>query len=320
MTENIIYNGISYDPYFVLGITKDDDDNMIKQALKKKILKYHPDKVKLSEQDTVMHKYNIIMRSYEYIKNKRGIVKSKSHESQNKSDKKFDNQLFEERFETSNSFGYGDHARLESIDSYDEFKPSFTNQFESSEFNNDTFNKLFEYNQSLHEIPDSNTIVHQTTDGFVGYNTANMGNASTVHSYNGLLLSGDDFGQSGVGYWDSNYSDYKAVFDNPKNPTGILDPSEFKRKSPPKTRTFEDYKSQYESFNSKIGVNKQEASAILLDKVKSDLVKQESISKDYILRYASQFPDDVVQQAMNGDLIKSDSLLDYIDSHQRFLN
>ena len=37
-------DGKSYDPYFILGVTKDDSSEHITKSFRKRVKKYHPDK------------------------------------------------------------------------------------------------------------------------------------------------------------------------------------------------------------------------------------------------------------------------------------
>ena len=40
----ITINNKQYDPYFILGVTKDDTIDFISKIFRKKVKKYHPDK------------------------------------------------------------------------------------------------------------------------------------------------------------------------------------------------------------------------------------------------------------------------------------
>ena len=92
---------------------------------------------------------------------------------------------------------------------------------------------MFEYQKQVEESEQNNEIglIHKTTDGFYGYNTADIKDCALVSSFNGLLITGDDLGESGVGYWSNNYGDYRQSYKSAKNPENkIKVPKEFKTK------------------------------------------------------------------------------------------
>jgi hypothetical protein len=55
--------------------------------------------------------------------------------------------------------------------------------------------------------------MHKTTDGFFGYNTGTLDGTPLVHSYNGILIIGDDLGETGVGYYGKDYADFRRAFE-----------------------------------------------------------------------------------------------------------
>jgi len=72
MSETIDIDGYEFDPYFMLDITQDDNDEKLKRAFKEKAKKYHPDKAKNDkERRKFENRFRIIYECYNYIKTKR---------------------------------------------------------------------------------------------------------------------------------------------------------------------------------------------------------------------------------------------------------
>ena len=332
--ETICVDGEYYDPYFILGVTQDDSLEQIKSAFKKRAKKYHPDKAS-NNSDIAKYelRFKIVVASYEYIKNKRdefSLTKKKQNHTVVKTT--FDKQSlkqFNEKFNQANSptsFGYGDHMRTEKEKDYKDFQNNLriTNQFEGKKFSMDEFNRLFDYLkiQEADESKDTQTksLVHKTTDGFYGFNSGNVGDYAQVSSYNGLMVTGDNFGQSGVGYWNDNYGDYRLSYSAVKNPDHIIKvPNKFKTqmtKKPSRKQLFNQIK-EYKSKDTTIERQTyQEVNEDFYQKTLNDLIGKHEHDKQIVLQYAKEnYPVEILQQAMTGQLEQSPSLLLALQEH-----
>lgn len=314
-------DGSYYDPYYILQVTKDDSDEHIAKAYRKKAKRYHPDKALVETTADYTLKFKIVTEAYNYIRNKRMNVQKPNQDilsdfDVDKFNKNYDNQ------KDPSKYGYGEHNRIQKIEEYDDFTVDVVNQFAEKTFNQTDFNKLFEYNISCKEksVEDVKTIVHKTTDGFHGYNTADVGSCAMVHSYNGLMVTGDDFGESGVGYWGEGYSDYKKTFTGIENPEQVVQvPSDYKKPLLNEgERTFEEYKSAYDLGPDRQRPrgsrfrNEQEA---MCKTMMETLVDGEKDDEVFVLKYANQYKPELVRAAMNGELPRSVTLLDNLQEH-----
>lgn len=327
-----------YDPYIILGVVQDDTDEHIAKAFKIRAKKYHPDKARKNNTEEIKkyeHRFKLILKSYEYIKNKRTNNLKNNHQNIQKEVKtKFSTteeiKQFNENFEKAtgispNDFGYGDYKRMESVDDYKEFKINIINQFRNKKFSSKKFNKIFEYLQSLEDDNSDNqnkSLIHKTTDGFYGYNTSNLNNCAMVSSYNGLLITGDNLGESGVGYWDSNYGDYRLIYKKPKNPDKQIKlPSEFKSRvddteKTVKTRDYKKYTNEYNNTNFKRNnVSFQNEQDIIYKKSLEQLVEKQEEDKKMVLKYINQYDNETIQQAMNNTLDKSPNFIEMLKEH-----
>lgn len=323
-----------YDPYMILGVVNDDTDEHIAKAFKRRAKKYHPDKAQKNNIEEIKkyeHRFKLILKSYEYIKNKRGnlIIKSKNSNSNqdeikttfNEKELKNFNKNFQKATGVSpNEFGYGDYKRMETIDDYKDFKINIINQFKNKKFSIDKFNKIFDYLQSLEEEENNEkSLVHKTTDGFYGYNTSNMNNCAMVSTYNGLLITGDNLGESGRGYWDTNYGDYKLTYKKPQNPDKIINvPSEYSNSKNEnlKKRDYKKYISEYKNTNfKKQDVSFGDEEKIIYKKSLEQLIEKEEEDKNIVLKYIHQYDNNTIQQAMNGHLDKSPNLIEMLKEH-----
>lgn len=228
--DKIIIDNKYYDPYFILSVTPDDSMKHISKAFKMKAKVLHPDKFKNKQginMEKVYKHFNILLVCYEHILNKHKnlhLEKESEFIEPLTSNEQTDNSL---------DYGYGEVQRLQTLEEYDENIPSQT-KILKGKFNKTQFNRIFEFNETQHENQESDSekqLIHQTTDGFFAFNSNDWGNCSLVKSFNGLMIIGDDLGQSGKGYSHSNLSDYKHSFSKVKNPDKpIKVPKEFKIK------------------------------------------------------------------------------------------
>lgn len=335
--ETICVDGEYYDPYFILGVTQDDSLEQIKSAFKKRAKKYHPDKA-FSKSDLAKYelRFKIVVASYEYIKNKRNeqVIREKHHQAGIKTtfDKETLEQFNEEFLKEATSpmsFGYGDQKRIENEKDYQEFQNNLRiiNQFAGKEFTTDEFNRLFEYLKAkkTNESEDKQTrsLVHKTTDGFYGFNTGEVGDFAQVSSYNGLMVTGDNFGQSGVGYWSNNYGDYRLSYSEVKNPEDVVQvPEKFKRQTSKKpsrkqlSNRIQEYQSKDASVVLAGGQGYREVNEQFYQKTLNDLMTKQEQDKQMIIQYAKQnYPAETLQQAMAGQLEQSPSLLLALQEH-----
>lgn len=293
--DAIKVDGEYYDPYFILGVTKNDDDKQITKAYKLRAKKFHPDKTQQENKKKYEKRFKIICKSYEYIKNKRSKYTLQNTEPPKNSEQDvIDHQL-------PNSYGYGETSRLQKIEDYDSADIKICKQLDGNDFDIRLFNRMFEQVQSI-PIKEKNVgIIHKTTDGFIGYNTADTDNCNTVHTYKGLLVYGDDYGENGTGYWGKNYSDYKHSYNSAMNPTSKINVCKDDTIGNSKTTTrndFNTYKNHRE--NDKLiptMTNKQ----FHQDKLKRFLEEDEQ-NKHIVMKYSSLFDKSTLQSALEGQL------------------
>ena len=75
--DEIIVDGISYDPMFILDCTPEDDDVFVNKAFKRKAKIWHPDKMALQDRNDPVkfnkqqHRFKVLVQSYEYITSRR---------------------------------------------------------------------------------------------------------------------------------------------------------------------------------------------------------------------------------------------------------
>lgn len=338
--DQIKIDGQFVNPYFILDVVETDTEQFITKSFKKKAKMWHPDKI--SKQDAkdpikvqnIKHHFKVLVESYEYIINKMrsttGHLNSKREhitvpKNENIIAKPIDNsdelnsfnsEFNKLRVNNPTDFGYS-AERIKDISEYEnfEYKPYKLNFGTSNNFNNDEFNKAFEYQQELYKNNTELEIYHKTTDGFNAYNGSELGGNASVSSYNGIMIVGDTYGQSGIGYYDSSYSDYKKTFEAPKNPDKMLNiPSEFKQSNKiVKPLTEKESKRQLELniLNRNITVNttgkdKQAfkmQEQMLINKQNQDMKNKLENDKKVILEYQNLFTDkNLIESALSGNL------------------
>jgi hypothetical protein len=291
-----------FDPYHILGVTPEDDDSHIYKAFKIKAKKYHPDKAK-TKQDISKYNYRfrIVLECYDFIKNKRAQHTTSPPQT----------STMTSEYSDPTHFGYGEQTRYNTIDDYDAVNVNIVPQFDKKNFKLDKFNRAFSYNQTqFSNLESQNTLVHKTSDGFYGYNSGNN-HCATVNCFNGLLITGDDYGQKGIGYWGDNYSDYKLSFHSAKNPVKkLIIPETFNvidnvidNTNRTKFTTYTDVAHTNKNY-------KQEASALFKTQL-DNLVYEENANKDFFMKYGTkQYDKHTIQNAINGRLQKSKTLID----------
>lgn len=358
--DEIVVDNVSYDPYFFLGVTPDDSLEHITKVYKKKAKLIHPDKLSKEDKQSkkkVEHRikhFKILVACFEYIESKKKSF-TNNHRRKNNVEyvqrddldiplTNFDNSNSLESFNSSferlrvnnpNDFGYDVNSRLEKVEDYENFdyKPS---KIFSKNFNPTDFNKAFEYRQKIYEnekdnINDSQVIIHKTTDGFSGYNSANLGNCASVSSFNGLLIVGDNFGQSGIGYNDVNFSDYKQSFEGPKNPNKkIKVPENFKGKTSLSTEPLSSsemkrkvesqmfHRNQILTERSSQVPNFAEQERALLSRQKKSLREKVDQDKQFILQFRHLYDDQTVNDALNNRLLTSADYQNFEDNQTEY--
>ena len=322
-----------YDPYYILGVAVDDSDEHIGSAYRKKARRYHPDRAPKEKIRDYTRKFKIVKASYEYILKRRTdrlTRKIKTHfdpsELPNTRESRNDSHESHDHIDP-NTFGYGTEERLSRIEDYENLDIKITHQFKHRKFNQKQFNRIFDYVNAQNEQDNKHevAIIHKTTDGFVGYNTADTKNCALVSSFKGLLITGDDLGESGIGYDGENFGDYRKSYTRHKNPEKLIRvPKDYDGK--PK-QTFgsvtENLKKQRVDREKSIKQKSvSESQKELYDLAVRQLEEQEERDKAFILKYAKQYPEETLRLALDGHLDATPNLLSALKQHHntRFLN
>jgi len=332
---DLIIDMDEYDPYFILGVTPDDTIEHVTKEFRRKAKVLHPDKLSNIDKKNPTKvlkrnkQFKILVDCFEYISNiKKPFIKKnyKTNESKNQN---FDNveklDSFNSNFsklQSPNDFGYN-VERMSNINNTD-FETSMHNYnkikykpeqiFNSKQFNSNDFNKTFEYHQQqFNSDKDDSLVIHKTSDGFSGYNSTILDGCSSVSSFNGVMIVGDNFGQNGIGYNEGNYSDYKQTFNVAKNPSKkIIVPLNFeqgvsKEKPLSKKELTKQIKLREIHINngngSKGDFNIQEEQFI--EKQKKNIKEKVEKDKEFILQYKHLFDEKTIEDAMNSKLITS---------------
>jgi curved DNA-binding protein CbpA len=334
----ITVDGKQYDPYFILDVVREDTDKHISKSFREKVKKYHPDKYTDKDKKKKYEQYfKILSESYRYIQDKRSnsgdlqqkyknrkseTTNDQSHVTKNKKNIKKTKKDFEELNENydkkikslnPNDFGYGDdYKRMEKIEDYEKENLNICKQFGKKKFSLTEFNKMFEYNRRNEDQDNitSKALIHKTTDGFSGYNSADFGSSALVSSFNGLLITGDDLGERGVGYWGGNYSDYKYSYKRgTKNPDRRIQvPKDFVPESQRKKfdenldKKYSEYKCNYHKNSYKKQSNFKNEQDILYEKTYNELLEKEQYDKNIVMKYIDQYDEQTVRMAMSGEL------------------
>lgn len=342
-----------YDPYFILDVTKNDKEEFVTKSFKRKAKIWHPDKNRDSTKDTYhLHMFKVVVESYKYIilqknktnfkhkNNREEIIVNKSNSIPTKSLNNsgelnvFNTEFEKMKIDTPNEFGYTSE-RIKDTKEYENFNYKPHQLFDKKQFNPKEFNDAFEFNQTNQTQPDKNLDVglyYQTTDCFNAYNSGDVGGAS-VSSYNGVMIIGDTFGQDGIGYYDSNYSDYQHTFRSAKNPTNKLNiPDDFIANSNKENTTLSIEQSRQQiklqqqtrsintnnDDNSKYNFQKQEE--LFLQKQQLQIKDKIKKDKQLILEYRHMYNDqNTIQAALSGNLITSPDYVSENNIDKRFL-
>lgn len=248
---------------------------------------------------------------------------------------KFNDEFSRLKVETPNDFGYTaermpelsstNFEKLKSQYQTETFKP--VQLYSDKKFDQKDFNKTFEYHQSQYESSKDTALIHKTSDGFNAYNSGFLNESgdlgcASVSSFNGVMIVGDNFGETGVGYNDSNYSDYKMSFSSQKNPEAkIAVPNDFKQKinkDTPLTQKEIDTQIRLrknDNFESSSGPSKnnyKKQEELLLQNQKLNKEQKTKEDRDFILKYQHMFDKQTIQDAINKKLITNDDYTDYL--------
>ncbi|NBU34171.1 hypothetical protein EB118_04890 [bacterium] len=284
-------DGVRYDPYYILDVTVDDSDETIQNAYRKKVRKYHPDKAKDSEQRKKYTMYfKIIVESYEYIKKKRSVY-AKAPPTVN--------------MISTSECRVDIPQEVPRPKEQEELDP-VVKQFDDMDFNVDEFNRVFDYTKRGTKT-EHGQLIHKTTDGFYGYNSGNVGQLAMVHSYNGLMISGE--------YVQGEYVESKWGTNSAKNPEKkVTIPQDYTlndtvQKIPVKTK-FEEY-----TRSRRLPVKPCNGGSNLYERTYNSLVEQQLTDKEIILKHKSKFDKETVNQALEGMLEMSPTLMSHLKTH-----
>jgi DnaJ domain len=318
-----------YDPYHILGVTKDDDDKTILDAFRKRVRKYHPDKVQDPEKKTKYGTYfRILLMSLKYIQNKRSLCSRKVTKGhctpmvESRGDDEKDTHKYDEH-------GYGDYDRYSNVKDYKNDTINIVNPFGRKKYSPKKFHRLFEYIKANHErdenADNSVALIHRSTDGFYGHNAGDLGNCALVSSFNGLMITSDHLGKEGIGYYGANYSDYKQSYDKAPNPDKTINiPSNFsyshKKQNTAGCTNVPLWEHQDDQDNPNEQINLSKETENLHKRAVKMLKEQAEKDKQRVLEYQHMYDRSTFQQALDGELETSPSLLDHVDNHYKRIN
>ena len=340
--DQIIIDGNSFNPYFILDVVPEDSETFITKSFRKKAKMWHPDKMNPKDAKdpekvkNIKRHFKILVDSYEYIIHKKqsvnhqknreqiSIQKNPSLNSDDTNIDNFNNEFDKMHITTPNDFGYSTQ-RIKDEKEYDNFDYKPYQLFNSKQFNRNEFNKIFEYQQQHHgQNQNDDTLYHTTTDGFNPYNGSDLNGVANVSSYNGIMIVGDTFGQNGIGYYDTNYSDYKKSFDVAKNPESRPEvPTHFTSKAnlpiekldSKQTQKQLDLQIRHRKMNTvSTGASKHNfklQEQLLLEQQQQQLHDKIQKDKEMILQYQHMYTDkNIIQSALDNKLVTSK---DYIN-------
>lgn len=349
--DYLLIDNEKIDPYFILDCVPEDSVSNITKSFRRKAKIWHPDKLKSGDKDQIKlyeQRFKILTISYEYIMNKKkGGINSGSYKQdvtipKNTSlpVKNIDNtdelRQFNQEFVKNNAlkpndFGYN-AKRMENLKEYDEFNYKPSQLFSADAFNPVEFNKTFEYNQEKQGMSSTNEVgvYHKTNDGFDAYNGSDLNGIANVSSYNGIMIVGDSFGETGVGYYDSNFSDYKQSFMSPKNPDVNLNvPSNFKSSpavdKPINKKQFQqqiNLQLNHRSVGSGSGGASKQNFALqeqkFLEQQQINLKQKIEDDKNFISQFKNLYQPQVIEDAFSGNLITNADYCDITNINKHF--
>lgn len=282
----ITVQGVQVDPYFMIGVTPDDDAEQMRKAFKRRAKKYHPDKVPMCDREDATIKFNIICECFEYIMKRRADHWDHKRPRRSLEKCKYENchQMTSTQEDTT--------KRYKNQEEYKKFDAGefCSNQFTGKRFSIDRFNKIFEWNAQKH-------VSKETKEKGLSSVRPLLQDTSyaLVHSYNGLMINGDE-----------QQCDFKQQFGKIENPTkAVKIPKDLESKSPPK-RAFNSYVRERD-FQITVE-NVKKAGDSLFQRTLQELAIKEEIDKQRIVN-SGVYVDQIVQQALKGELDASPTLL-----------
>ena len=353
--NEIMIDNIVYDVYFILGVTSDDTIEHITKEYKKKAKILHPDKMSLQDRNIPQKlakrskQFKVLTECFTFISDKKQSYNYSNKKipidivnntnliqqdfSNNNGLETFNNEFSRLKVQTPNDFGYTTERMPElSSTNFEKLKSQYQSEtfkpvqlYNNKKFDKNDFNKTFEYHQSQYESNTSTALIHKTSDGFDAYNSGFLSGAgdlgcASVSSFNGIMIVGDNFGESGIGYNDTSYSDYKMSFSSQRNPESkIAVPNDFKQKinkDTPLTQNEIDRQIRLrknDNFdNNTSGLSKKQQEELLLQNQKLMKEKKAQEDREFILKYQHMFDSQTIQDAINKKLVTNDDYTDYL--------
>jgi len=297
--STITFEGLEYDPYFILDVTPDDSDEHISQAFRKKVKRYHPDKTtNPHKKERYQIYFQIIHLSYKHIVKKRRKVALETHQDAVNPNTNICESSFGRGYQTERMSTLDDYSKDSNV-----LQQLAVNQFAKKKFSTSQFNALFSYNQQLQKSNEpqvNEKALIKSSDGFYAYNSLQSENCANVCSYNGLMISCDNDNE--VGYWGPSYSDYKQtlltnITKNPSKP--LIIPQNFKQSSNKPSTVSSSTLSTPDLFNMQL----------------NDLAQKEKQDKEKVLQHIKVFDPHLARQALDGELEMSPSLINVLKQH-----
>lgn len=323
--DKVLIGNKYYDPYFILSVTPDDSLTHITKAFRAKAKVLHPDKFKMRKDvdiEKINKHFRILLECYQYIVEKRREIFIKREEQIEYQNEEVHEQRQKKKCNL-NDFGYGETERLKSIEDYDNTIITIQNILKHKKFNLKTFNKLFEFNEQLQKKKEDiqeneKALIQKTQDGFYGYNSGNSDENSLVSSFNGILIIGDELGESGKGYYGKNYSDLKKSFSSAKNLDKLpIIPKNFQtqqERHTAKNITIDEYlKNRTVENQDKSTYNDQLKT--LFNKKKESLKEKIENDKKFIEKYGHIYDSRLLEDAKLGRLKTSSDYVHSIDDN-----
>lgn len=324
--DTIVIENEQVDPYYILGISKEDSIDVIEFVFKKKAKLLHPDKSKIKDPKFREKTFRFLRESYNYVKSQKIGQNMRERDSVTEIPMREDinssnfNEIFEKsRQKRPEDIGY-ETKRMQTIEEYEAFDYKPADIFNGGRFDNQMFNQIF---NSTRQQNEHSGLVQKTNDGFYGINSGFASGAAPVKSYNGMMITGDVYSQDGFN--SGNYGDYKQMFEGTLNPTQET-LSEFKEKSNNVYEEINDYDTPLsaEEFKKRVKQRQQENQKMSLDhynkkpskaefKKQMQEIEQKNIermllenenNKKYVTEYAHMYRDhnQLLRQAERGQL------------------
>lgn len=254
-----------YDPYYILGVSKNDNIDQIKRAYQKRIKLFHPDKQKNKDPDILELHSIIIMESYKFLKKRL----TENPIMVNRDDA---------NIETSNETLPVPLTTISKKDKLAELKKEIAPPQKLFEkFSLDEFNKVFDYFKD------------EETDNVVEpINAAD--NHVVVAVYNGLMLTSDlyDTGSKiSRGKSLPKKIDVKAILQNPK-PSKIVEEKDIKHEIQERKKPLIGIKTKFDYAldEYKLQVEKSKEWAEKLKQDKEIIIKNKHLFPAHAIEYA----------------------------------